>query len=101
MSFSTSTSFGISQHLRQVRTPRAAPVTQVARAALYAIGGDLVEPVDHLGVAAARLDETLQRVVPGAAAAAASNTEHIEPADQITEAATRAREWVEMFAKVR
>ena len=38
------------QHARQIRAPRAALITEVARPFLRTVSGYLVEPVNQLGV---------------------------------------------------
>jgi hypothetical protein len=46
------------KHLRQIRTPRAALVAHVVDAFLGAGGGEFIEPIDDLGIAATLIDET-------------------------------------------
>jgi hypothetical protein len=41
------------KHLRQIRTLRAARIIHIAGGFLRAIGGQLIEPIDHLGITAA------------------------------------------------
>src|SRR5262249_12913335 len=73
------------QHSRQIRTPRSAPVTHIMCRLLRAVGGDFVEPIDDLCVAATLFDQTLHLIATGAAALGAVDIKHIELADQIAE----------------
>lgn len=73
------------QHPWKIRAPRGAWVVPVMRALLRAVGSDLVEPVNHLGVTAAVVDKVLQVIAAGAAALYAVNVHDVELADQVGE----------------
>jgi hypothetical protein len=47
------------QHLRQVRAPSAALIIHIVSRLFRAVGGDLVQPVDDLRIAATLIDQTL------------------------------------------
>ena len=53
-----------SHHLRQIRTPCRALVAHIASLPLRTVGGDLGEPINHLGVTSALLDQTTPKKKP-------------------------------------
>jgi hypothetical protein len=46
-----------SHHPWQIRAPSGAPVAHIASLFLRTVGGDLDQPIDHLGIASVLLDQ--------------------------------------------
>jgi hypothetical protein len=56
-------------------------VTHILSRLFRAVGSDLVQPVDGLGIAATVIDQTLDAIATTATARATSNVKRIELAD--------------------
>jgi hypothetical protein len=73
------------QHLRQLSTFRLAGIVHAACDFLRTFGGQFIQPINDLGIAATSLDETIETVTTVAPALAATDAQNIKPADKITE----------------
>src|SRR5262249_3201446 len=73
------------QHSRQIRTPRRALVIPTECCLLRAVGGDLIQPVDDLPVAATVIDQTQHLIATGTATLVARHPKLIELADKVAE----------------
>ena len=65
------------QHLRQLRAPSAARIVHVVREFLRTVGGDLIKPIAHLGIAAPVINEPLQGIAPSTSALVTSDSQHV------------------------
>ena len=66
------------QHSRQIRAPRTACISHVAGKLLRTLGCQFIEPIDHLGITAALLNETTQPVSAIAPALGTALAQHID-----------------------
>ena len=69
------------ENLRQLWAPRTAWIIRISRNLLWALGGKLIEPIDHLGVTATLIDEASQTITAIAPALLATDPQDIELAD--------------------
>jgi len=70
---------------RQIRAPCAVLVIHLVRAFLWTVAGNLIEPINHFGIAATIIDQAGQAIAASAAALLTGHPQHVELADQITE----------------
>jgi hypothetical protein len=77
--------FSSLQHPRQIGAPRSTLIVPIGRRLLWAVGGDLSEPVGELGITATLLNETIQPITAIAPALLTTDAQHIELADETTE----------------
>ena len=60
-------------------------IVRIPRNILWAVGSKLIEPIDHLSIAATVIDQAAQGIAASAPALFASDVQHIELADEIAE----------------
>jgi hypothetical protein len=73
------------QRLRQIRTRCPAPVIPIDCHSLGTVTGNVIEEIYDPAIVAMLIDEAAKPVVASSVALVASNSQHIEPADQVTE----------------
>lgn len=73
------------QHLRQILAARTAWIIHIVCNLLRALGGQFIEPINELGIAAPLVDKPGEAIAAISPALLAGHAQHIELADEIAE----------------